>query len=159
MGLPLWLKIKTFQFWEYLYISLISSLTFQAVLSITMVSMTKPLVAPRELILTLLYPKLLATAAARMIVLTCTSTSPLETTFRYQGTHELLIFFCLVNLGLVLVGSILLLLIPLGFFQTKKKKIQERKFPIKIFWNIGAGNFEMRSSLLFLNSLDYGNLN
>ena len=93
MGLPLWLKIKTFQFWEYLYsISLISSLTFQAVLSITMVSMTKPLVAPRELILSLLYPKLLATAAARMIVLTCTSTSPLETTFRYQGTHELLIF-------------------------------------------------------------------
>jgi len=57
---------------------------YQPVPSITMVSMTKPLVAPRELILSLLYPKLLATAAARMIVLTCTSTSPLETTFRYQ---------------------------------------------------------------------------
>ena len=127
MGLPLWLKIKTFQFWEYLYISLISSLTFQAVLSITMVSMTKPLVAPRELILSLLYPKLLATAAARMIVLTCTSTSPLETTFRYQGTHELLIF--LLSKPWTCFGwKYTFIIDPSRIFpnqEKKKKKLQE----------------------------------
>ena len=30
---------------------------------------------------------------------------------------------------------------------------------IEIFWNIGARNFEIRYFILFLNSLDYGNLN
>ena len=41
-----------------------------------------------------------------------------------------------------------------------KQELQEVvKFPIEIFWNIGARNFEIRFFFIFWNSLDYGNLN